>query len=221
TVFLIVPHCSSVFLTVPLFGFPVQDCSDCRAKGKVSCQKCDGKGYKACSSCDGSGRRDDGDCPNCSASGKDRCVSCSGTGQRKCGACDGRGRLLSYIKLKVEWANHVDDHVVQDRSGLKPDDLQSVSGKELFKNSVYMVYPLLGFPDPAISEASERLIREHQSKFAQNSRILQQRQTVELIPVTKVSYQWKGHAYSFTIYGSERKVRADDYPETCVCCVIL
>lgn len=36
------------------------------------------------------------------------------------------------------------------------------------------VYPLLGFPNPAISEASERLVQEHQRKYAQNSRILQQ-----------------------------------------------
>uniref|UniRef100_A0A3B3D850 Uncharacterized protein n=1 Tax=Oryzias melastigma TaxID=30732 RepID=A0A3B3D850_ORYME len=150
-----------------------------------------------------------------------RCGSCSGTGQKKCELCDGKCRLLSYIKLKVEWTNHVDNLVVQDQSGLKSDCLQSVSGKELFKNSGFMAYPLLGFPNPAISDASERLTREHQSKYAQNSRILQQRQTVELIPVTKVNYKWKDHAYSFIVYGSERKVQADDYPDSCVCCVIL
>lgn len=32
----------------------------------------------------------------------------------------------------------------------------------------------MGFPSPAISEASERLVRDHQAKYAQNSRILQQ-----------------------------------------------
>lgn len=35
--------------------------------------------------------------------------------------------------------NHVDNLVVQDQSGLKSDCLQSVSGKELFKNSGFMV----------------------------------------------------------------------------------
>ncbi|XP_024118655.1 protein SSUH2 homolog [Oryzias melastigma] len=203
------------------FTSTVQDCSECQAKGKIPCKKCDGKGYRACSLCDGSGRRDDEVCSHCSASGKDRCGSCSGTGQKKCELCDGKCRLLSYIKLKVEWTNHVDNLVVQDQSGLKSDCLQSVSGKELFKNSGFMAYPLLGFPNPAISDASERLTREHQSKYAQNSRILQQRQTVELIPVTKVNYKWKDHAYSFIVYGSERKVQADDYPDSCVCCVIL
>lgn len=32
----------------------------------------------------------------------------------------------------------------------------------------------MGFPDPAIGEASARLVQEHQSKYAQTSRILQQ-----------------------------------------------
>lgn len=36
------------------------------------------------------------------------------------------------------------------------------------------VYPLLGFPLQAISQASEHLVREHQTKYAQSSRILQQ-----------------------------------------------
>lgn len=34
---------------------------------------------------------------------------------------------------------NVDNHVVEQNSGLKVDDLRSVSGKELFKNSQYMV----------------------------------------------------------------------------------
>ncbi|CAB1415455.1 unnamed protein product, partial [Pleuronectes platessa] len=69
------------------------------------------------------------------------------------------------------------------------------------------LYPLLGFPNPAISEASERLIKDHQSKYAQNSRILQQRQTVELIPITKVKYKWKGDSHKYLVYGNEHKHR--------------
>lgn len=46
-----------------------------------------------------------------------------------------------------------------------------------------------------------------------------QRQTVELIPVTKVQYKWKGDSHVYYVYGNENKVSAD-YPATC-CCVIL
>ncbi|KAG7278250.1 hypothetical protein CRUP_012746 [Coryphaenoides rupestris] len=85
--------------------------------------------------------------------------------------------------------------------------------------STIKVYPLLGFPDQAISQASERLVRDHQAKFPQTSRILQQRQTVELIPVAKVSYKWKGDAHSYYVSGNEHRVTAD-YPDTC-CCLLL
>ncbi|XP_063766473.1 uncharacterized protein LOC134882599 isoform X2 [Eleginops maclovinus] len=147
------------------------------------------------------------------------CVKCDSRGTKECETCKGKGQLLSYIQLKVEWTNNVEDHVVRQDSGLEADDLRSVSGKELFKNSQYLLYPLLGFPNPAISEASERMIRDHQSKYAQNSRILQQRQTVELIPITKVKYKWKSDSHKYYVYGNERKVDCDKYPATC-CCVI-
>lgn len=128
--------------------------------------------------------------------------------------------MLTYIELKVEWKNNMEDHVVEHNPNLKIDDLRSVTGKELFKNSQYLVYPLLGFPNPAVSQASERLVKEHQTSYAQNSRILQQRQTVELIPITKVNYKWKGSAHVYYVYGNEQKVLADNYPATC-CCIIL
>lgn len=40
------------------------------------------------------------------------------------------------------------------------------------------VYPVLGFPDAAIAQASERLLKDHQVKYNKNSRILQQVPTV-------------------------------------------
>lgn len=36
--------------------------------------------------------------------------------------------------------NHVEDQLVEQKSGLKANDLHSVSGKELFKNSQYLVH---------------------------------------------------------------------------------
>nr|XP_046237033.1 protein SSUH2 homolog isoform X2 [Scatophagus argus]XP_046237041.1 protein SSUH2 homolog isoform X2 [Scatophagus argus] len=198
----------------------VQDCNTCHATGMMPCTECQGSGYdKLCWVCNGAGMKDNENCTRCDAKGKDRCTSCNAQGMKECQKCKGKRQLLTYIKLKVEWVNHVDDHVVQQNSGLNTDDLHSVSGKELFKNNQYLVYPLLGFPNPAMSEASERLVREHQSKYAQTSRILQQRQTVELIPITKVNYKWKGSSHVYFVYGNEHKVSADNYPATC-CCVI-
>ncbi|XP_030277096.1 protein SSUH2 homolog [Sparus aurata] len=199
----------------------IKECHSCHATGMMQCETCHGNGYeKDCWVCNGSGTKDNESCNRCDAKGKERCTDCNAQGSKECETCKGKRQLLTYINLKVEWTNNVEDHVVEQKSGLKIDDLRSVSGKELFKNNQYLLYPLLGFPNPAISEASERLVREHQSKYAQNSRILQQRQRVELIPITKVNYKWKSNSHVYYVFGNENQVSADDYPATC-CCVIM
>ncbi|XP_016089475.1 protein SSUH2 homolog, partial [Sinocyclocheilus grahami] len=128
-------------------------------------------------------------------------------------------QLLVFISLKVKWSTEKDDYV-QDSSGLRPEKLGKVSGKELFKDAQIMVYPVMGFPDVSVAQASERLIRDHQVKYTKNSRILQQRQTIELITITKVNYTWKEKSYVYCVYGNELKVNTDDYPATCCCSVM-
>ncbi|KAM9758877.1 LOW QUALITY PROTEIN: protein SSUH2 homolog [Menidia menidia] len=199
----------------------VKECHSCHAKGTIECKKCQGSGNKPCFMCNGAGTKNEESCSECNGTGKDRCTECDARGSTKCETCEGKKQLLAYINLKVEWTNHLEDHVVEQKIGLAVEKLQSVSGKELFKNNQLQVFPLVGFPNPEISSVSERLISEHQSKYAQTSRILQQRQTVELIPITKVNYKWKGDAHVYFVFGNEHKVRADDYPETCRCCAIM
>ncbi|KAG8128045.1 hypothetical protein E2320_014922, partial [Naja naja] len=48
---------------------------------------------------------------------------------------------------------------------------------------------------------------------------LQERQTVELVPLTKVKYEWKGKLYSFYVFGNENKVYSKDYPAKCCCSI--
>ncbi|XP_041639282.1 protein SSUH2 homolog isoform X2 [Cheilinus undulatus] len=197
----------------------IKDCHTCHASGTMPCVECRGDGYKACWVCNGSGSKMDGNCAHCNGTGKDSCTECDSRGTKECETCKGKRQLLTYINLKVEWTNNVEDHVVHQNSGMNADDLRSVTGKELFKNNQYLLYPLLGFPNPDMAAASERLIKDHQSKYAQTSRILQQRQTVELIPITKVNYKWKGDTHLYYVYGNENRISADNYPATC-CCVI-
>lgn len=120
----------------------------------------------------------------------------------------------------MTWKNNSDDYVVEQSSGLQIDNLSKVSGKELFRDSQYLVYPVMGFPDPMVVQAAQRLVSEHQGKYTQTSRVLQQRQTIELIPVTRVRYTWKGKSHIYFVYGNEFKVNADDYPATC-CCTVM
>ncbi|CAL1612966.1 unnamed protein product [Knipowitschia caucasica] len=201
------------------FTASVKDCSECRASGTKPCETCKGDGKKNCWVCSGAGTRDGQNCSRCNGTGSERCDSCDGRGTSDCDVCKGKRRMLAYIKLTVEWKNQCEDHVVHQESGLNSEDLKSVHGKQLFTNSAFMLYPLMGFPNAAISEASARMIQDHQTKYSQNGRILQQRQTVELIPISKVSYKWKGDTHNFYVYGNERGVSAD-YPATCCCAVM-
>ncbi|XP_034546830.1 protein SSUH2 homolog [Notolabrus celidotus] len=201
------------------FTSSIKECHTCHASGKMLCKECNGNGFKPCWVCNGSGSKSEENCSHCDGTGKDRCTECDSQGGKECETCEGKRQLLTYIQLKVEWKNNLEDHVVQQNSGLNIEDLRSVTGKELFKNNQYLLYPLLGFPNPAMAEASDRLIKDHQGKYAQTSRILQQRQTVELIPINKVNYKWKGDTHVFFVYGNENQVSADNYPATC-CCVI-
>uniref|UniRef100_A0A3Q3M0M3 Ssu-2 homolog, related sequence 1 n=1 Tax=Labrus bergylta TaxID=56723 RepID=A0A3Q3M0M3_9LABR len=177
---------------------------------KLFCWVCNGSGF----------RHGDDRCDRCSGRGRENCSQCHGQGSKQCDTCQGKQQLLVYINLTVKWTNNTDNYVVEQSSGLQLDNLSNVSGKELFKDTQYMVYPVTGLPDVTVVNASQRLVREHQNKFCQNSRILQQRQTIELIPVTKVTYSWKGKSHVYFVYGNEFRVSADNYPATC-CCTVM
>ncbi|XP_026022969.1 protein SSUH2 homolog isoform X2 [Astatotilapia calliptera] len=177
----------------------IKECHTCHAAGTEQCKECSGSGKKACPMCNGAAKSDPA-CTHCNGTGKDRCTKCDGRGKKQCETCKGKCQLLTYIELKVEWKNHVEDHLVEQSCGLKSDKLRSVKGKELFKSSQNLVYPLLGFKPQAVSQASERLIKEHQTKYGKTSRILQQRQAVELIPITQVNYKWKDKSYVYYVY---------------------
>ncbi|XP_060765857.1 protein SSUH2 homolog isoform X2 [Neoarius graeffei] len=199
----------------------VKPCDTCSASGKRQCKSCGGSSTKQCTACGGSGRvNGEAACETCNGRGKVNCPDCSGQGTTVCDTCKGKQQLLMYIKLIVEWKNNVDDFVVEQSSGLEQSKLDAVTGKKLIKDTKFMVYPLNGFPESSTAQASERLIKEHHSKFSQTSRIIQQQQSVELIPITKVTYQWKEKDYVYFVYGIELKVKAIDYPEQCCCTII-
>ncbi|KAI1900006.1 hypothetical protein AGOR_G00067770 [Albula goreensis] len=199
----------------------LKDCHNCMGSGRTPCKECAGAGNKVCWVCNGSGiRGGDDQCSHCNGRGRENCSHCDGHGSNDCETCKGTRQLLVYIKLKVKWTNNIDDFVVEQSSGLKVENLSKVTGKELFKDTQYMVYPVMGFPDPAVNQAAERLVRDHQANYSSSARILQQRQTIELIPITKVTYKWSGSIHTYFVYGNEFQVNADDYPATC-CCTVM
>ncbi|KAK2821500.1 hypothetical protein Q7C36_020843 [Tachysurus vachellii] len=199
----------------------VKPCDTCSASGQCQCTRCHGSINVQCSMCKGDGKAaEEQVCTKCNGTGKMSCPDCSGRGTIVCATCKGKQKLLMYIKLIVEWKNNVDDYIAEQSSGLEKKYFDSVTGKKLLKDTKFMVYPMNGFPEHNLAQASERLVRDHHSKFSQTSRILQQQQSVELIPITKVMYRWQAKDYVYFVYGVELKVKAIDYPATCCCTII-
>ncbi|XP_075618637.1 protein SSUH2 homolog isoform X4 [Balearica regulorum gibbericeps] len=148
-----------------------------------------------------------------------RCGTCSGWGSKTCATCHGEKKLQHFKQLVITWKNNVFEFVSEHHLNFPGELLSKVSGENIFKDENVMVYPIINFPDPEISLASQRAIAEHSAAFA---RILRQRQTIELIPITEVHYQYAGKPYLYYIYGLENKVYALDYPERCCCgCTIV
>ncbi|XP_032997051.1 protein SSUH2 homolog isoform X1 [Lacerta agilis] len=206
-------------------SYSVENCPNCKGRGETMCQPCKGTGKKKCSACGGTGQSSQEDsniCSWCAGSGKNRCFNCRGNGWLKCYRCNGSGILLFHTELTITWKNNVLEHVADKNSGLPIHHLQEVTGKEIVSDEGSLVFPIVDFPEPSIEDYSRALIAQHSMQFTSEGlhRVLRQKQTVELVPLTKVDYEWKERVYSFYIFGNENKVYTKDYPAKC-CCSIL
>ncbi|KAL7986166.1 hypothetical protein Chor_011332 [Crotalus horridus] len=161
-------------------------------------------------------------CQMCSGTGRKRCNTCSGRGNKICSTCQGVKKLLHFIQLIITWKNNVYEFISEHQLSFPRDLLSKAMGENLLKDENTLVYPLVDFPNAEISLASQRAIAEHHGQLTSISRILWQRQTIELIPVTEVHYRYAAKSYIYYIYGTENKVYALDYPERYCCgCTII
>ncbi|XP_078399929.1 protein SSUH2 homolog isoform X2 [Cetorhinus maximus] len=195
----------------------VKECHKCMATGKVPCNKCFQTGQVKCWVCLGKGNRLGNDrCDHCMGGGKLSCKHCSGYGCQECNECQGQGQLFFYIQLTVKWENNKFEQVVEQQCGFPTQVLSKVNGQQLFSDQQIQVYPVMNFPESRIKQASQQGIQEHWAQFGKSSRIIQQRHSIELIPVTEVHFQWKGKDHTYFVYGTENKVHAPEYPgKTC------
>nr|XP_020647069.1 protein SSUH2 homolog [Pogona vitticeps] len=199
----------------------VKGCPVCACSGRRPCSTCHGCSREQCWVCNGKGFQfSDQRCSSCGGIGNIMCRTCSGMGTTACTNCKGKGQLLQYIELQVEWKNNVFEHVVDQRTGFPTELFKEVNGKKLFVDEQYMVYPVVDFPDNDINQASRNAVQQHQTRFASTARIVRQRQTIELIFLTKVEYEWRGKSHSYYVYGNEHRVHVEDYPATCCCTII-
>ncbi|XP_043079363.1 ssu-2 homolog, tandem duplicate 2 isoform X2 [Puntigrus tetrazona] len=199
----------------------IKGCHSCLSLGRSACRTCVNSGRTRCSSCGGSGRTEHDFCRSCQGSGMSRCHSCGGAGSVTCETCKGHGKLLCFITLKITWKNNIYVAVIDKGSGFPVKLLNQISGEKLLTDMAPKVYPVVSFPDSSVNAASESGVREHQAQFSTTCRILQQRQTIELIPITRVHYVWHEKTHVYFVYGAEHKVYSRDYPARCCCCSVL
>ncbi|XP_068109205.1 protein SSUH2 homolog isoform X2 [Hyperolius riggenbachi] len=204
-----VPHTSSV-----------KPCPKCLGICRTLCKQCHGAGRERCWVCSGTGRRMNDPCNRCGALGSRSCSVCHGLMYEKCTGCLGRGQILHYIQLTVIWKNNIYEHVMDHNSDFPTELFNKVNGEKVFTDEQLRLPPLVNFPVPAINQASQNGLQQHQTQFASLCKILRQRHTIEWLALTKVEYVWRGKPYHYFVYGKENKVYADDYPQKC-CCVVM
>ncbi|XP_068170778.1 protein SSUH2 homolog isoform X2 [Antennarius striatus] len=180
---------------------------------KKRCLICHGKGFRRKP---GNHKRSGSTrCTSCHGRGRKRCLSCNGQGFKTCSVCHGSQNLLHFIQLTVTWKNNVSDFVPDRQPDFPDEKFEKVTGDPFFIDENVLVYPIRGFPDQEICDASSRLIQEHLQRFSATSRVLQQRQTIELVPLTHAFYTYSGKDFSFFVYGTENKVFTSRYPSAC------
>ncbi|XP_059112815.1 protein SSUH2 homolog isoform X1 [Peromyscus eremicus] len=202
----------------------VKECHKCHGRGRYKCSGCHGAGMVRCSSCSGTKRkaRQPRRCHMCSGSGRRRCSTCSGRGNKTCATCKGERKLEHFVQLVIMWKNSLFEFVSPHHLHCPGELLAKARGENLFRDENATVYPIVDFPLRDISLASQRGIEEHNTVLASRARILQQRQTIELIPITEVHYWYQGKTSVYYIYGTDHQVYVADYPERYCCgCTIL
>ncbi|EPQ11530.1 hypothetical protein D623_10011820 [Myotis brandtii] len=200
-----------------------------RAKQPGRCQLCSGSGRHRCSTCSGRGNKT---CATCKGEKKLLhfvqlvivwCSTCSGRGNKTCATCKGEKKLLHFVQLVIVWKNSLFEFVSEHRLNCPGQLLAKAKGENLFKDENTTVYPLADFPLREISLASQRGIAQHSAAtLASRARVLQQRQTIELVPLTEVHYWYQGKNNVYYIYGTDHRVYVADYPERyCCSCTII
>ncbi|XP_075688641.1 protein SSUH2 homolog [Rhinoderma darwinii] len=199
----------------------VKACSQCKGMGKNMCLKCHGTGRIQCTWCNGTGRRMQMEmCPQCFGSGTESCRMCSSTNAQNCVSCAGRGQVLTYMQLNVTWKNNQYQFISDHHSEFSSDLFKTVHGEKIFTDEQLSVSPLADFPDSSITWASQNALEQHRTQFSSSCRVLRQRQSVELLPLTKVQYSWKGNQRNYFVYGKENLVYVQNYPQKSCCAVM-
>ena len=105
-----------------------------------------------------------------------------------------------------------------------PDDLiRDVSGQVAYEEEAPRIQPLVldvGKSNEdadgqknikqCLTSASETLVKEH-SNSNSDQKIVCQRHQIRIVPLTKITYSWKGKSFHYFAYGYENKIYLSSY----------
>ncbi|KAF8764537.1 Protein SSUH2 like protein [Argiope bruennichi] len=195
----------------------VQHCEACKWNMKVRCDTCSGKGETLPLNSWGTGKRI---CKKWQGKAREEiCEKCRGKGLVECGACDGHGELVHFQVLVATWKTCTEDFI-SNTSNLPKGLILEAEGEQIYKEEGKMVHPIDLDLDKEVNEASTTLITKHYASSV-DEEIIAQRHFLRTVPLTKATYTWRNKEGEFYVYGLERKVYFEDYPQTCgncICC---
>ncbi|KAM6574358.1 hypothetical protein CsatA_022685 [Cannabis sativa] len=204
----------------------IEKCSDCGGRGDIVCSTCNANQepgfYKAnqmmqCPSCYGRGlvaHRDGSDtkCVKCNATGKLPCATCGSRGLIKCETCHGGGSLLTRNIAIIRWKT-LSTRKVSGTSGAAsvPDDVfHRAKGVQLCNTQAYQCTPAFFADSFFLNKFSSEVIADR-APVALTARVICERHTISVVPVTRVTMTHRNRSFSFYIIGYSREVYLKDY----------
>ncbi|TYH22346.1 hypothetical protein ES288_A04G121000v1 [Gossypium darwinii] len=203
-----------------------EKCSDCAGRGDIPCPTCNADQepgfYKEnqmsqCPACYGRGliaHRDGSDtiCTKCDGKGKIPCATCGSRGLLKCKTCNGSGSLLTRKIAVVKWKT-LSTRKVSATSGAAsvPDEIfHRAKGVQLCNTQAYQCTPAYFADSFFLNTFSSDVIADRAS-VPPTARVICERHTISVVPVTRVTMRHRHQSFSFYIVGYSREVYLKDY----------
>ncbi|CAN1135005.1 Protein SSUH2 homolog [Linum perenne] len=204
----------------------VDKCSDCAGRGDIVCTTCNPNlehgSYKEnlmfdCPVCYGRGliaHRDGSDsiCKNCKGKGKLPCATCGSRGLVKCEKCVGSGSLLTHSVAIVRWKT-LSTRKVSATSGAAsvPEDVfHQAKGVQLCNTQAQHCTPAYFADSFFLNKFSSEVIAER-APVPPSARVICERHTISVVPVTRVTMANRSSSFSFYIIGFSKEVYLKDY----------
>ncbi|KAK8563836.1 hypothetical protein V6N13_005937 [Hibiscus sabdariffa] len=204
----------------------LEKCPDCAGRGNIPCPTCNADQepgfYKEnqmsqCPACYGRGliaHRDGSDtiCTKCDGKGKLPCATCGSRGLLNCETCHGSGSLLTRKIAVAKWKT-LSTRKVSATSGAAsvPDEIfHTAKGVQLCNTQAYQCTPAYFADSFFLNKFSSDVIADRAS-VPPTARVICERHTISVVPVTRVTMRHRKQSFSFYIVGCSREVYLKDY----------